>query len=162
MFLKVLNKVSACKHVASTPTLTTWLLCSNSALAPTAVLPAWLLALTLYVCMCVLYVCACPPPPLPPHVSLPLFWPKNANFVIFMQFVAILPKLFPPTTTSRPHPLGNPAFLLTLTTLTFQPIIVIWVKKDKIDKSFFSNFKNFSITVATAPIWLFAWVSGRL
>ena len=29
---------------------------------------------------------ACPPCP-------PLFWPKNADFVIFMQLLAILPKL---------------------------------------------------------------------
>ena len=30
--------------------------------------------------------------PPPPHVP-PLFWPQNADFVIFMQFLAILSKL---------------------------------------------------------------------
>ena len=35
---------------------------------------------------------------LPPPVPLPLFCPKNIDFVIFMQFFAILPKM---STTSR-------------------------------------------------------------
>lgn len=34
----------------------------------------------------------------PPPVPLPLFCPKNIDFVIFMQFFAILPKM---STTSR-------------------------------------------------------------
>ena len=32
---------------------------------------------------------------LSPDVPLPLFWPKIADFVIFMQFLTILPKLSP-------------------------------------------------------------------
>ena len=49
-------------------------------------------------------------PPLPeklacPPMSLPLFCPKNVDFVIFVQFLTIFPKLSPPI--SRPH-LGNP------------------------------------------------------
>ena len=40
----------------------------------------------------------------PPHVPPALLSLQNADFVIFMQFLAILPKLSP---TSRPH-LGNP------------------------------------------------------
>ena len=39
-------------------------------------------------------------------MSPPLICPKNIDFVIFMQFLVILPKL-PPPATSRPH-LGNP------------------------------------------------------
>ena len=99
MFLKVLNKVSACKHVASTPALTKWLLCSNSALAPTAVLPAWLLALTLYVRMCVLYVCACPPPP-PPSCLTPTVLTQKCQFCnfhsVFGHFAQIIPPPPPP------------------------------------------------------------------
>ena len=142
MFLKVLNKVSACKHVASTPTLTKWLLCSNSALAPTAVLLAWLLALTLYVCMCVLYVCACPPPPLPPHVSLPLFWPKNANFVIFMQFLAILPKLLPPHHQST-TPFGKPCISVDTHYTHFSANYSHLGKKGQNWQIFFLQFQKF-------------------
>ena len=40
---------------------------------------------------------------LSPHVPPPLFWSRNTDFVLFMQFLANLPKLSP---TSRPH-LGN-------------------------------------------------------
>ena len=38
----------------------------------------------------------------PSHVPS-LFWPKNADFVFFMQFLAILPKLSPPTCQWDPH-----------------------------------------------------------
>ena len=113
---------------------------------------------TVCVYVCTVCMCLSPPPP-PPSCLTPTVLTQKCQFcnfhAVFGHFAQITPPPLPPT-TSRPHPLGNPAFLLTLTTLTFQPIIVIWVKKDKIDKSFFSNFKNFSITVATAPIWLFA------
>ena len=40
-----------------------------------------------------------------PPISLPLLCQKNIDFVIFMQFLAIFPKLPPPI--SRPH-LGKP------------------------------------------------------
>ena len=42
----------------------------------------------------------------------PLFWPKNATFVIFMQFLAILSKLSPPPPTVDP-------FWETLKTILF-------------------------------------------
>ena len=43
------------------------------------------------------------PSPLPPT----LFWPKNTDFVIFMQFMPILPKLFPHQSTL----FGNPCLV---------------------------------------------------
>ena len=39
-----------------------------------------------------------------PHMSPSLSWPKNDNFVIFLQFLGILPELSLPT--SQPY-LGN-------------------------------------------------------
>ena len=52
---------------------------------------------------------------LSPYVP-PLFCPLNVDFVIFMQFWAILPKMPPPTTRIQ---MGNPALLINL----FIPLI---------------------------------------
>ena len=52
-------------------------------------------------------------PPLPeklacPPLGPPLFWPQNADFVIFMQFLAIMPNLSP----HQLIPFGKPCDVL--------------------------------------------------